>query len=111
MHVFVVESPAKTRPIRSYLGTGHEVIATWGHMQGLEAKDGSVDPARNFAIMYATRHRVLDAFTTALEETDALGARHRSQPRGRGHRLAGARFAARAGLLLRLRCFIGCGGF
>ena len=75
MHVVVVESPAKARTLRSYLGAGHEVIATRGHVRDLAAKDGSVDPARGFAMVYATKRsatRALGAIAAALEDADAL---------------------------------------
>ena len=74
MHV-VVESPAKARTLREYLGAGHTVIATRGHVQDLAAKDGSVDPARGFAMVYATKRgatRALGAITAALADADAL---------------------------------------
>ena len=75
MHVVVVESPAKVRTLRGYLGTGHTVIATRGHVQDLAAKDGSVDPARGFAMVYATKRgaaRALGAIAAALADADAL---------------------------------------
>ena len=75
MHVVVVESPAKARTLREYLGPGHEVIATRGHVQNLAAKDGSVDPARGFAMAYATRRgaaRALGAIAAALAEAEVL---------------------------------------
>ena len=74
MHV-VVESPTKARTLRGYLGTGHTVIATRGHVQDLEAKDGSVDPARGFAMVYATKPgatRALGAIAAALADADSL---------------------------------------
>ena len=75
MHVIVVESPAKAKTIRGYLGDGHEVIATRGHVKDLPAKDGSVDPARDFAMVYATKRsaaRTLGSIAAALREGDAL---------------------------------------
>ena len=75
MHVVVVESPAKARTLREYLGPGHEVIATRGHVRDLAAKDGSVDPARDFAMAYATRRgaaRVMSAIMEALAEAEVL---------------------------------------
>ena len=74
MHV-VVESPAKARTLRGCLGAGHAVIATRGHVQDLAAKDGSVDPARGFAMVYATKRgatRALGAIATALADAEAL---------------------------------------
>ncbi|MDD9990827.1 MAG: type I DNA topoisomerase [Rhodospirillales bacterium] len=75
MHVVVVESPAKARTLTGYLGEGHEVIATRGHVQDLAAKDGSVDPDRDFAMVYATRRgaaRAMRAIAAALADADAL---------------------------------------
>ena len=75
MLVVVVESPAKARTLRGYLGAGHEVIATRGHVRDLAAKDGSVDPARGFAMVYATKRgatRALGAIAAALAAAEAL---------------------------------------
>ena len=54
MHVVVVESPAKAKTIRGYLGPGYEVIATRGHVRDLPKRDGAVDPANRFAAAYTT---------------------------------------------------------
>ena len=75
MHVVVVESPAKAKTLRRLLGTGHTVIATGGKVRDLPAKDGSVDPASGFALVYATRRgavRSLRSIAAALEEADTL---------------------------------------
>ena len=44
MNIVVVESPAKAKTINKYLGSGYEVLASYGHVRDLLAKDGSVDP-------------------------------------------------------------------
>ena len=75
MHVVVVESPAKAKTIRGYLGAGYEVVATRGHARDLPARDGSVDPARDFAMVYTTTRgagRALRAIAAALCDADAL---------------------------------------
>ena len=71
MHVVVVESPAKARTLRGCLGTGHTVIPTRGHVQDLAAKDGSVDPARGFAMVYATKPGATRALG-AIADAEAL---------------------------------------
>jgi DNA topoisomerase-1 len=52
MDLVVVESPAKAKTIASYLGPGYEVLASYGHVRDLVEKDGSVDPARDFAMAW-----------------------------------------------------------
>src|SRR6201986_1333823 len=52
MNVVVVESPAKAKPINKYLGRGYEVLASFGHVRDLPAKDGSVDPDHDFKMIW-----------------------------------------------------------
>ena len=61
MDVVVVESPAKAKTIEKYLGAGFTVLASYGHVRDLPAKDGSVRPDEDFAMDY---------------ETDAKAAKH-----------------------------------
>ena len=46
--VVIVESPAKAKTINKYLGPGYEVLASYGHVRDLPAKDGSVRPDDDF---------------------------------------------------------------
>ena len=46
--VVIVESPAKAKTINKYLGSGYEVLASYGHVRDLPAKDGSVRPDDDF---------------------------------------------------------------
>jgi len=48
MNVVVVESPAKAKTINKYLGSGYTVLASYGHVRDLPAKDGSVRPDEDF---------------------------------------------------------------
>jgi DNA topoisomerase I len=52
MNIVVVESPAKAKTINKYLGSGYEVLASFGHVRDLPAKDGSVDPEKNFHMIW-----------------------------------------------------------
>src|SRR5438067_13519528 len=52
MNIVVVESPAKAKTINKYLGPGYEVLASFGHVRDLPAKDGSVDPETNFRMVW-----------------------------------------------------------
>ena len=48
MTVVVVESPAKAKTINKYLGKDFKVLASYGHVRDLPAKDGSVRPDADF---------------------------------------------------------------
>src|SRR5438093_227571 len=52
MNVVVVESPAKAKTIHKYLGPGFDVLASFGHVRDLPAKNGSVDPAADFRMIW-----------------------------------------------------------
>ncbi|MDP6602964.1 MAG: type I DNA topoisomerase [Rhodospirillales bacterium] len=50
MDVVVVESPAKAKTINKYLGSGYTVLASYGHVRDLPAREGSVRPADDFSM-------------------------------------------------------------
>lgn len=50
--VVVVESPAKAKTIGKYLGSNYTVLASYGHVRDLPAKDGSVDPNNDFQMLW-----------------------------------------------------------
>ena len=52
MDVVVVESPAKAKTINKYLGKDYTVLASYGHVRDLPAKDGSVRPDEDFAMSW-----------------------------------------------------------
>jgi DNA topoisomerase-1 len=52
MKVVVVESPAKAKTINKYLGRDFRVLASYGHVRDLPAKDGSVRPDEDFAMSW-----------------------------------------------------------
>ena len=52
MAVVVVELPAKAKTINQYLGPGYTVLASYGHVRDLPAKDGSVDPDHDFEMKW-----------------------------------------------------------
>jgi DNA topoisomerase-1 len=75
LKLVVVESPAKAKTIEKYLGPGHRVLASFGHVRDLPAKDGSVDPDRDFAMEWqvsADRSRQLKAITDEAKNADTL---------------------------------------
>ncbi|MGQ0532687.1 MAG: type I DNA topoisomerase [Caulobacteraceae bacterium] len=52
MNVVVVESPAKAKTINKYLGPDYKVLASYGHIRDLPAKDGSVKPDDDFSMSW-----------------------------------------------------------
>ena len=75
MKVVVVESPSKAKTINKYLGPGYEVLASFGHIRDLPAKDGSVDPDNDFKMLWEvdpqSQKRVND-IAHALKGADTL---------------------------------------
>ena len=57
MNVLVVESPAKAKTINNYLGSGYQVLASFGHIRDLPSKDGSVQPDHDFAMTWEVDDR------------------------------------------------------
>ena len=52
MKVVIVESPAKAKTINKYLGKDYKVLASYGHIRDLPSKDGSVDPEKDFEMVW-----------------------------------------------------------
>src|SRR5688500_20382472 len=52
MNVVIVESPAKAKTINKYLGSDYKVLASYGHIRDLPAKDGSVRPDEDFDLSW-----------------------------------------------------------
>ncbi len=52
MNIVIVELPAKAKTINKYLGSSYEVLASFGHVRDLPAKNGSVDPEHNFKMIW-----------------------------------------------------------
>lgn len=75
MNVVVVESPAKAKTINKYLGSGYTVLASFGHVRDLPAKDGSVRPDDDFSMSWevdsASAKRLSD-IVKALKDSDGL---------------------------------------
>jgi DNA topoisomerase-1 len=74
-NLVIVESPAKAKTIKKYLGKGFEVLASYGHVRDLVPKEGAVDPDHDFAMKYQVidkNAKHVDAIIKALKKADAL---------------------------------------
>ena len=95
--VVVVESPAKAKTINKYLGRNFKVLASYGHVRDLPAKDGSVDPNDDFAMIWEvdrTRPEAAQGHRRRRQRRRPADPRHRPRPRRRSHFLARAGSAA-----------------
>jgi DNA topoisomerase-1 len=75
MDVVVVESPAKAKTINKYLGRNYKVLASYGHVRDLPAKDGSVRPDDDFAMSWAVdgpSSKRLTEIANAVKAADGL---------------------------------------
>ncbi len=75
MNIVVVESPGKAKPINKYLGSDYKVLASYGHVRDLPAKDGSVRPDDDFDMSWevdAKAAKRLAEIVAALKGADKL---------------------------------------
>ncbi|MGN6585648.1 MAG: DNA topoisomerase, partial [Rhizobiaceae bacterium] len=75
MDVVVVESPAKAKTINKYLGRNYKVLASFGHVRDLPAKDGSVRPDDDFSMSWSVdgkSSKHLTEIVKALKDADGL---------------------------------------
>ncbi|MFM2354495.1 MAG: hypothetical protein RLZZ528_231 [Pseudomonadota bacterium] len=75
MAVVVVESPAKAKTINKYLGSDYTVLASYGHVRDLPAKDGSVNPDEGFGMTWEVApesKKHVRAIAEALKTDDTL---------------------------------------
>ena len=74
-YLLIVESPAKARTIKKYLGPDYEVLASYGHVRDLRPKEGAVVPEEGFRMHYEAIERNqkhIDAIVRAVKKADAL---------------------------------------
>jgi DNA topoisomerase-1 len=74
-NLVIVESPAKAKTIKKYLGKNFEVLASYGHVRDLVPKEGAVDPKHRFAMRYQIldkNEKHVQAIARALKKSTAL---------------------------------------
>ncbi len=74
-NLVIVESPAKAKTIKKYLGKDFEVLASYGHVRDLVPKSGAVDPEHDFAMKYELidkNAKHVDRIARAMKKAEAL---------------------------------------
>ena len=74
-NLVIVESPAKAKTIKKYLGKGFEVLASYGHVRDLVPKEGAIDTDGNFDMKYQLiekNEKHVEAIKKALKKADTL---------------------------------------
>ena len=74
-NLVIVESPAKAKTIKKYLGKDFTVLASYGHVRDLLPKEGAVDTDHDFAMKYQPiekNEKHFEAIAKAMKTADAL---------------------------------------
>src|SRR5687767_11353799 len=74
-NLIIVESPAKSKTIKKYLGKGFDVMASYGHVRDLVPKEGAVDPDNKFKMKYQAiekNEKHIESIKKAIKKADAL---------------------------------------
>ncbi len=71
----IVESPAKAKTIKKYLGSGYEVVASMGHIRDLPKSRLSVDIKNNFSPKYEIikgKEKLVDELKAAADKSEKI---------------------------------------
>jgi len=74
-NLLIVESPAKAKTLKKYLGKDFEVLASYGHVRDLIPKSGAIDTENGFAMKYETiarNSKHVDAIAKAAASADNI---------------------------------------
>src|SRR3954466_13251240 len=71
----IVESPAKAKTIKKYLGSGFDVLASKGHLKDLPKGPKAVDVSNDFTETYAViegKEKILEELKAAAKKVDQV---------------------------------------
>ncbi len=71
----IVESPAKAKTIKKYLGPGYEVLASMGHVRDLPSSQLGIDVKNNYKPQYisiAGKEKLIRSLKTAAENKEQI---------------------------------------
>ena len=74
-NLVIVESPAKAKTIKKYLGEGYDVVASMGHVRDLPSARLSVDVNNNFEPKYEVikgKEKLVDELVTKAKKSDRV---------------------------------------
>ena len=75
MNLVIVESPAKSKTLKKFLGPDFEILASYGHVRDLVPKSGAVDTENGFAMKYEIVKKSkaqVDKIVSAIKKADTL---------------------------------------
>ena len=90
-YLVIVESPAKVKTIKKFLGSNYEVLASNGHVRDLPKSRLGVDVEHDYEPKYITirgKGDILAALRRASKKADKVYLATRPGPRGRGDLVA-----------------------
>src|SRR5437762_3243767 len=91
MNIVIVESPAKAKTINKYLGSTYEVLASFGHVRDLSAKNASVDPEANFPMIWEIAPKTAGRLNATAGAVALIARGALRRPRAIGGAAAGMR--------------------
>jgi len=74
-NLVIVESPAKAKTLKKYLGKDFEILASYGHVRDLVPKTGAVDTEHGFSMKYQViekNAKHVDEICAQLKKSDSL---------------------------------------
>ena len=74
-NLVIVESPAKAKTIKKYLGEGYDVVASMGHVRDIPSARLSVDVNNNFEPKYEVikgKEKLVDELVTKAKKSDRV---------------------------------------